>query len=80
MDKECREIADRLSAHLDGEIAGPDLDELLRHLEACGCCRNCLAELKLVRASLRKLEGPELPADLTARLIACLRGQKGPTT
>lgn len=77
MEKECREITDRLSAYLDGEVEGQDLEELVRHLEECGCCRHCLAEIKAVRESLRKMPAPEIPRDLKDRLKACLREKKG---
>ncbi|HUT52326.1 MAG TPA: zf-HC2 domain-containing protein [bacterium] len=73
MDKECQDLTDRLSAYLDGDLAGDDLEEIIKHLDECGCCRECLGELRQVRDALRKMKAPEVPAGLTDRLKACLK-------
>ncbi len=76
MDQECRDLTDRLSAYLDGELAGDDLAEIIRHLEECGCCRECLNEIRAVRDALRKIKTPEMPPGLTDRLKTCLQQNK----
>lgn len=74
MKGECLELAEKISAHLDQELAGPDLAELLRHLEECGCCRHCLDTLRQTRRLLQHLPGPEMPPDLKAKIKACIKG------
>ena len=73
MKGDCIKLADKISAHLDGELSGKELADLLRHLEECGCCRNCLDTLRQTRNMLERLPAPEMPADLKARLKACLK-------
>ena len=73
MSQHCQELADRLSAYLDGELMGDDLASVLAHLEECPRCRHCLSTLRTTRDLLRKLPGPCLPDDAKDRLKACLK-------
>jgi anti-sigma factor RsiW len=73
MKDECLRLAEKISALLDGDLGGPELAELLRHLDECGCCRHCLETLRQTRALLERLPAPEMPPELKARLKACLK-------
>jgi len=73
MKEDCRELTEKLSAFLDGEAEGKDLDRILAHLEECRCCRHCLDTLRVTREALKKIKPPEMPADMKKRLKACLK-------
>jgi anti-sigma factor RsiW len=73
MEKHCRDFADQLSAYIDGELKGPDQEEIALHLATCNICRHCLGELKLTRDMLQKMDHPTLPVNLKARLKSCLK-------
>lgn len=73
MKGDCIKLADKISAHLDQELHGEELADLLHHLEECGCCKHCLETMRQTRAMLKKLPGPEMPVDLKAKLRACLK-------
>src|SRR5438445_1827235 len=66
----CPEFHEALQQRLDGDGGGAPLPELDAHLAACSSCRAMHA------AALRLLEGldidrgPELPANLSARIAA----------
>lgn len=67
----CPEVQERLSAWLDGELAGPEHDLVAVHLDGCGGCRRELARLRALDAALGKLSAavpPELAAKVLARL------------
>jgi anti-sigma factor RsiW len=56
----------RLSAYLDGELAGPERRAVDAHLRTCAVCRRDLAELTRVRALLGALPDVEPPPGLLA--------------
>lgn len=58
------------SSFLDGALDDATRDEVLTHLAHCAGCRAELAVQRRLRADLRRLPGPDLPGDLTARLLA----------
>jgi anti-sigma factor RsiW len=61
-------LREQISALIDGELAGADLDRANAHLAACGRCRAEAAELRQLKRDLRELAGwPGDPADDTAR-------------
>jgi anti-sigma factor RsiW len=76
MKNECAELAERLSAFLDGEAPEADVAGLLQHLEKCHYCRSCLETLRATRALLQKMPSPEIPPEMKARLKACLKAEK----
>jgi len=73
MNKTCHELADQLSACLDGELEGECLEEILTHLEECDCCKQCADEIKATRDLIGKLPPPQMPEDMKQRLKACLK-------
>ena len=59
-----------ISAYLDGELHGTELQGLLRHLGACGRCASELDQVQRVRAAVRSLPVLEVPDGLVPALDA----------
>jgi anti-sigma factor RsiW len=71
-------LGDRLSALVDGELDGAELDRAHAHLASCERCRAEAAELRALKRKLRGLTaGAPAEADITRRLIA-ITGPGGP--
>jgi anti-sigma factor RsiW len=71
-------LGDRLSALVDGELDGAELDRVHAHLASCERCRAEAAELRALKRKLRGLAaGAPAEADMTRRLIA-ITGPGGP--
>jgi anti-sigma factor RsiW len=71
-------LGDRLSALVDGELDGAELDRAHAHLASCEQCRAEAADLRTLKAQLRGLtDGAPSEAAMTMRLIA-MTGPGGP--
>src|SRR6266536_5040784 len=71
-------LGKRLSALVDGELGGAELDRAHAHLAACESCRAEAAELRELKQKLRGLTaGAPAEAAMTSRLIA-MTGPGGP--
>ena len=71
-------LGDRLSALVDGELGGAELDRAHAHLAGCEPCRAEAAELRALKRKLRGLvDGAPAEAAMTRRLIA-MTGPGGP--
>src|SRR6516165_5892166 len=71
-------LGDRLSALVDGELDGAELDRAHAHLAGCEQCRAEAAELRALKQKLRGLmDGAPAEAAMTSRLIA-MTGPGGP--
>ena len=71
-------LGDRLSALVDGELGGAELDRAHAHLAGCEQCRAEAAELRALKKKLRGLmDGAPAEAAMTRRLIA-MTGPGGP--
>ena len=71
-------LGDRLSALVDGELNGAELDRAHAHLARCEQCRTEAAELRALKRKLRALTaGAPAEAAMTRRLIA-MTGPGGP--
>jgi len=71
-------LGDRLSALVDGELGGAELDRAHAHLAGCAQCRAEAAELRALKQKLRGLtDGAPAEAAMTRRLIA-MTGPGGP--
>ena len=71
-------LGDRLSALVDGELDGAELDRVHAHLASCEQCRTEAAELRALKQKLRALmTGAPAEAAMTRRLIA-MTGPGGP--
>jgi anti-sigma factor RsiW len=71
-------LGDGLSALVDGELDGAELDRAHAHLAGCQQCRAEVAELRMLKRKLRSL-GERAPAEaaITRRLVA-MTGPGGP--
>ncbi|HXH89715.1 MAG TPA: anti-sigma factor [Gaiellaceae bacterium] len=58
----CAETRERLSAHLDGELAGRDGKRVLRHLALCRHCRELLRSLARAVEGVRTLGQSDAPS------------------
>src|SRR5437899_8044315 len=71
-------LGDRLSALVDSELDGAELDRAHAHLAGCEQCRTEAAELRVLKQKLRALmAGAPAEAAMTRRLIA-MTGPGGP--
>ena len=63
-------LGEQISALIDGELAGADLDRANAHLAGCGRCRAEAAELRQLKRDLRALFDFGGDDGLTGRLLA----------
>jgi anti-sigma factor RsiW len=70
-------LNEQLSALVDGELTGTELDRVNAHLAACEQCRAEAAALRLLKRELRNLAATRPSPELTRRLLA-MAGPGGP--
>ena len=66
----CREMIDNISAYLDGELAGSELDAFRKHLKSCPDCRAELAEQEKLWSLLGEAPLAEATGELTQRILS----------
>ncbi len=72
----CRDIQERFSAYLDGELPTAQEAAVARHLEDCESCRR---EFQVWQQLWAMLDEPvKAPADLQARVLARLAPRRSP--
>ena len=59
---------EQISSLVDGELASEEREQVLTHLQGCRDCNAQRKHLEAVRAALRKLEIPRIPAGLAVQL------------
>lgn len=59
---------ERVTGFVDGELDAPGMAEMSAHLESCVICREQADAERALRARLRALSPPELPAGLEGRV------------
>jgi Putative zinc-finger len=64
---------ERVTGFVDDELDPQAKAAVAAHLETCSACRAQADEERALRARLRSLPGPELPADLDARVLSARR-------
>lgn len=69
-------LGDLLSALVDGELSGAELDRANAHVAACGACRVEANALRRLKHELRSLAEVSDCGDITKRLLA-MSGQDG---
>lgn len=70
-------LGEQISALVDGELSGADLDRANAHLAMCEPCRAEAAALRALKRELRALAGRDTDDELTRRLLA-MAGPGGP--
>ena len=70
-------LGEQISALIDGELTGAELDRANAHLAACERCRAEAAEMRQLQRALRALFEVDGDDDLTGRLLA-MAGPGGP--
>ena len=70
-------LGDMLSALVDGELSGAELDRANAHVAACGACRVEANALRRLKHELRALAEVHDSEEITGRLLA-MSGQAGP--
>ncbi|QYC44857.1 hypothetical protein Nocox_36515 [Nonomuraea coxensis DSM 45129] len=62
-------LGERVSALVDGELGHHERERALAHLTFCADCRAEVESVRALKARLRSLETPVMPADLTMSLL-----------
>jgi anti-sigma factor RsiW len=70
-------LGEQLSALVDGELGGAELDRANAHLAACGACRVEANALRRLKHELRSLAEVNDSGEITSRLLAMI-SQAGP--
>ena len=70
-------LREQLSALIDGELTGAELDRAHAHLAACEQCRAEAAALRVLKRELRHLAGARPTDEFTRRLLT-MAGPGGP--
>jgi RNA polymerase sigma-70 factor (ECF subfamily) len=65
----CRDLFERLSEYLDGELDQAICSEMGTHLEDCPPCQAFLESLKRTIALVRRTPGAELPPEVRRALL-----------
>lgn len=69
MSAESGHVGDLVSALVDGALDHDTRDRLLAHLATCPACRAEVEDERRVKARLGRLADPDVPAELTTRLL-----------
>jgi anti-sigma factor (TIGR02949 family) len=69
-DMRCSRAQRKLEAYLGGEVGERERERLEPHLAKCPECARALERARQLRAVLRGVQAPELPAGFHARLMA----------
>lgn len=64
----CENVQERISLLLDCNLPAGEREYVLAHLDACGKCGDRFESMQNMRASLRDMARPRVPADLSTRL------------
>ena len=66
----CKHVSNRLSAYLDGELAGSEMLELRRHIQECGNCGQEADDLRDLKSMLAAPDTCAPAPDFESRLVA----------
>lgn len=77
----CRELLERLSAYLDGDLAAPECHQIDAHCRDCADCRALIQGLRDTMGLCQKAASTPVPASIRrrvrARVRALLADEKG---
>jgi anti-sigma factor RsiW len=66
----CRELLERLSRYVDGDLEARERRSLMAHLRRCPCCEDLAESLKRTVDLCHEAGRRRLPADVRARARA----------
>ncbi len=72
MSMTCRELFERLSEYVDGELSQEICQEIQRHMEGCDPCIAFAKTLKKTADLCRRLPSQPIPSEVAADLQALL--------
>lgn len=64
----CKDVIELLSAYVDGEITGEEIQQVDSHLEGCPHCQSQLAAIKNLISMVHELDELEVPAGVSRSL------------
>src|ERR1039457_2743826 len=64
----CENVQERISLLLDCNLPAAEREYVLAHLDACGKCGQRFESMQDMRASLRDMAQPRVPATLSTQL------------
>jgi len=76
-DANCREMFNRVSAYLDGELPAAECREIERHCQGCDRCAEFIDSLRHTVGLCREAGQRPLPADVRSRAKARIRELMG---
>ena len=65
----CNTVQAKLSAYLDGEISGVEMQQIRQHVNACASCQEEFNTLRSVQSALRDLPATPEPPDFLVEKI-----------
>jgi anti-sigma factor (TIGR02949 family) len=68
MSMTCRELFERLSEYVDGELSQELCEEIRKHMDGCDPCVNFAKTLKATADLCRRLPSQPIPSDVAAGL------------
>jgi anti-sigma factor RsiW len=71
----CRQLVEKVSAYLDGDLGTADRDAVERHLEACDDCAGYVAQVRRLLELTAVVGGVTLPPDVVDDLTRRFRIQ-----
>jgi len=75
---ECDRMREWLESYADGQATAEETAQVVRHLQACPACSRQLRWIQALKASVRAVPRPALPADLRAELLRQASSSRGP--
>jgi hypothetical protein len=64
----CKNVEEQLGLLLDRRLPSAERSQVLAHLESCRACARELESMQDLRAAMRAMAAPQVPAELTAQL------------
>ena len=72
MSMTCRELFERLSEYVDGELSQELCEEIRQHMDGCNPCVNFAKTLRTTAELCRRLPSQPIPSEVAADLHAFL--------
>ncbi|MCA9257863.1 MAG: zf-HC2 domain-containing protein, partial [Planctomycetales bacterium] len=76
IDAECKWVADRCEAHVDGELTSAERHRLLEHAESCSVCSDAILRAERLQRSLSQLPTLRCPDAVTAAVRRRMQAER----